>query len=182
MGHGITNELIAVLACKTRDELLAIIKGSPFVGVLIDEATDCANLAQLVIYYKLLDPDGKPVVVHAGLEKLPNGTADSVFAAVRHRLQKDGIHLSKVLSFGSDGASVMLGSENGVATQLLRLPIHCVLHREALACKMAAEEIRYVNLSSSPAWNCLVVTTVTPIHAPRLSKTPRRQIQPSSAL
>ena len=44
----------------------------------------------------------------------------------------------KVIMFTSDGASVMLGSNNGVQTKLKSIvpclmEFHCVAHREALA-------------------------------------------------
>ena len=62
---------------------------------------------------------------------------------------KDSIPIEKVLSFGSDGASVMLGCNTGVAKRLLDLnglciAIHCVNHRQSLACKGAADDVPYV--------------------------------------
>ena len=49
--------------------------------------------------------------------------------------------LDKVMLFGSDGASTMLGHKSGVATRLKKLlnpflfDIHCIAHRSALAAK-----------------------------------------------
>src|SRR5204863_5180953 len=57
--------------------------------------------------------------------------------------------LSKLVAFASDGASVMLGKNGGVATRLSRVctyPLivnHCVAHRLALACKDARREIEF---------------------------------------
>ncbi|CAB4432331.1 unnamed protein product [Rhizophagus irregularis] len=57
--------------------------------------------------------------------------------------------LSKLVAFVSDGASVMLGKNEGVAAKLSRLctyPLivnHCVAHRLALACKDAKKEVKF---------------------------------------
>lgn len=56
---------------------------------------------------------------------------------------------SRLMGFGSDGASVMTGRLSGVATRLHRsnpylVAIHCVAHRQALACSQAGERVPYV--------------------------------------
>ena len=52
-------------------------------------------------------------------------------------------------SFGSDGASMMTGRQNGVATRLQRassgiVSIHCVAHCLALAVSQASQSIPYL--------------------------------------
>eukprot|EP00734_Pompholyxophrys_sp_LG126_P000471 Pompholyxophrys_sp_v1_NODE_209_length_1166_cov_1.971197.p2 type:complete len:145 gc:universal NODE_209_length_1166_cov_1.971197:1050-616(-) len=74
-----------------------------------------------------------------------NGT---LTAAVLHRLKKDSIFLFNVVSFGSDGASVMSGKYQGVTARLLNkncymFAFRCVCHRQSLACKAAADEVAY---------------------------------------
>ena len=69
---------------------------------------------------------------------VPDGKAETIEEAIVAYLQKAGIHMSAITSFGSDGASVMVGSSSGVATRLKRLnpqmlSIHCMNHRLALA-------------------------------------------------
>lgn len=60
-----------------------------------------------------------------------------------------GLELSGLMGFASDGASVMVGEENGVAARLKRLvpelySAHCIAHREALAAALA---VRMVELA-----------------------------------
>ena len=67
-----------------------------------------------------------------------NGIAETIETSSVQFLQDVGLSLSNVSSFGSDGASVMTGRQNGVATRLWRInsgivSIHCVAHRLALA-------------------------------------------------
>ena len=52
--------------------------------------------------------------------------------------------------FGSDGASVMVGSKTGVATRMKAMnsfivSIHCAAHRLALVSSQAAKEVTYMS-------------------------------------
>ncbi|CAI7884431.1 unnamed protein product [Closterium sp. NIES-53] len=63
-----------------------------------------------------------------------------------HAPQALGIELAKIAGMSTDGASVMMGSKNGLVARLrLRIPhlvsSHCIAHREALAAKDAADAI-----------------------------------------
>lgn len=63
--------------------------------------------------------------------------------------QKMYVPLSKVVGFGSDGAAVMLGSKNGVATKLREvnpflLSCHCIAHRFALCTAQGASKVSIV--------------------------------------
>jgi hypothetical protein len=57
--------------------------------------------------------------------------------------------LPKLVAFASDGASVMLGKNEGVIAKLSRIctyPLivnHCVAHKLALVCKNAKKELRF---------------------------------------
>ena len=80
----------------------------------------------MVIYYRIVGPDGHVKVVFAGIEELDAGDALTITTALLSKLARDEIPLSKVMSFGSDGASVMTGHLTGVAARILRLAIlHC---------------------------------------------------------
>ena len=55
----------------------------------------------------------------------------------------------RMCGFGSDGASTMIGSRNGVAAKLKKIVPwlvnnHCVAHRHALACSQAADAIPFM--------------------------------------
>ena len=57
--------------------------------------------------------------------------------------------ISKLMGLSSDGASVMVGKNNGVAAKLRQrnsklLNMHCVCHRLALACMDTCQELKYI--------------------------------------
>jgi len=65
------------------------------------------------------------------------------------QLQVSKLELSKLTELATDGASVMTGKRNGVASKLreelkLLLNVHCICHRLALACNDANDEAAYV--------------------------------------
>ena len=78
------------------------------------------------------------VTSYLTMEKITSGTAEAVFNTLRLVLSNFGIDERKVMSLGTDGASVMTGSTNGVCARLKMLnphtvPVHCVCHRLALS-------------------------------------------------
>ena len=57
--------------------------------------------------------------------------------------------INKLSGLSTDGTSVMVGKENGVAAKLRReakmlLDVHCICHRLALACGDANDHISYI--------------------------------------
>ncbi|CAI7768980.1 unnamed protein product [Closterium sp. NIES-54] len=71
--------------------------------------------------------------------------ASLTYADVQY-LTAIGVDLQKISSISTNGASMMTGKNNGVVARLrLRIPhlasIHCIVHREALAARDAADAV-----------------------------------------
>ena len=65
------------------------------------------------------------------------------------KLDTLGIEVDKVSSLVSDGATVMLGKNSGLATRLKELnakilSIHCICHRLAIVCTDSNKDAEYV--------------------------------------
>ena len=82
---------------------------------------------------------------------LVDGTAECIEEAIRAYITDKELPFSKLMGFGSDGASVMTGRLTGVGTRLHQsnpcaylVAIHCVANRLALACSQAGEKVPYV--------------------------------------
>jgi hypothetical protein len=80
---------------------------------------------------------------------LTSGTADAIVQSITSYLREIDLPLEKMCALGSDGASVMVGRQNGVAAQLRRqiphlLSNHCVAHRLALAVGQASKGVPYL--------------------------------------
>ena len=90
-----------------------------------------------------MDVNGEPhfefVEVKDCLADSDSADAETITKLITSELSECGLNLNYVCGFGSDGASVMAGSRNGVGVRLQRVcPVmvrsHCVNHRLALAC------------------------------------------------
>ena len=139
------HEIIEVLSATVEEEILQDIRASPLISILCDESTDIAIVKQLVVYVRYIK-NGKTVTRFLKIQDLFDGTAVTIETALLEILSKLQIPLEKVAAFGSDGAAVMVGRRNGVATKLKdRIPhlvaIHCVAHRLALATAHASDSV-----------------------------------------
>lgn len=70
----------------------------------------------------------------------------NLFDAVITQFECDGVPMSNLLGFGSDGASVMLGCNNSVTTKLKEVQpslynIHCLCHVSHLCASYAMKSL-----------------------------------------
>ncbi|CAK6981758.1 zinc finger protein 862-like [Scomber scombrus] len=119
---------------KQLDEKL---KGSDFIGVIIDETVNITVDKKLIIYVKM--EVKRRVEIHLlGNYDVHSGTAQCIFNKLVEVLRDRDLELSRVISLGSEGCSVMMGKRAGVGALLRResafsIQVHCVAHRVALA-------------------------------------------------
>ena len=137
------NDLIRVLSSDLWNRRLEDIKNSPVFSIMIDESTDNAKKEQLtinVIYVK----NGERIFSFLGLVPISSLQAEDIKVVLIDFLKKCGLDFSRWMSFGSDGASVMRGSNNGVVALLKNflthhfIAFHCVAHITALSAKAGA--------------------------------------------
>ena len=111
---------------------------SAFHTLIVDESTDISVQKMLILYVKFRPVDTFVCkTVFMCVLKLTACDAISIVAAIKQFYADNQYDLHKMVMFTSDGASVMLGKNNGVAA-ILRRDIqhlseqHCVAHREDL--------------------------------------------------
>lgn len=126
-----------------------LVQGSPFVSLLIDESTDISTIENLIIYIKLLN-NFNPETHLLGNVHIPNGQAATVTQIVKDIMASRHLDEKKVVGFGSDGASVMTGKNNGMAARLKRvnpflISIHCMAHKLALCTSQASTGIQFLS-------------------------------------
>ena len=90
--------------------------------------------------------------------ELADGRAETIERALLLCLGSYGVQLDKVSGFGSDGASVMVGFRNGVATRLntgnpTMLSIHCINHRLGLGASQSIESFLPLQVSIDFSWH-----------------------------
>ncbi|KAL3690756.1 hypothetical protein R1sor_004407 [Riccia sorocarpa] len=130
--------MIHCISNAVQQMILERVKKSPFFGLMVDEATDVSVTSALVLFAIFLE-NGVVKVVFLGLVHVTDKTASGLTENIRLKLTSWGLDSTRLVSFGSDGASVMVGKDSGVATRLKNsvnpylLNVHCIAHRTNLA-------------------------------------------------
>ena len=89
-----------------------------------------------------------------------DGRADTIMVVLRNLCSDHQLNMDKLAAFGSYGAAVMMGNQNGVAAQPkqvvpLIIANHCVPHRFGLATAQAADKIPYIKNLNQFLTNCI---------------------------
>ena len=136
-----------------KEKLIERVKDAKWFSLLVDEVTDCATIEQLLIYVGYVDEEGKPhfdfLEVKDVLEISESADSETITKIITEELKASGLNLAFVCGFGSDGASVMTGKNNGVGARLQKVcnvmvRSHCISHRLALACSDANDTVKYI--------------------------------------
>ena len=143
-----TKHIAETIRQQTADEA----EKARYISILSDGSTDAAVLEQEVVMVRYAH-DGSPITKLASLVEVSHGNADGIYSAIcsgietlMNKCKPDGL---SVVCGNFDGASVMMGSRNGVKTKLLNdhpsaLIIHCVAHRLELGILDAVKTVPYL--------------------------------------
>ena len=148
----IVQEFLAELDAQI-STILEQLQTSPYIALMADETTDISVSKELILYGRYVIPTATPekcvwsVFLH--ITELEDGKAGTITKAILEFLATLNIPIERVMGFGSDGASVMVGRRAGVSTLLKQsnpemTAIHCVAHRLALAVAQAGDAVPYV--------------------------------------
>lgn len=108
------NDLLDSLSAYADNELSQKMCASPFVTILADESTDISNTKRLVIYTQIIDDGMVPSTHYVCNVECTDATGKGIAQAILSEMESRGISKDQIMSFGSDGASVMTGKHNGI--------------------------------------------------------------------
>ena len=138
------------LAEDMEEQLIQQIKLAKYFSLQLDESTDVANLAILIVYVRF-EYAGDIKEEFFFSVSLPTSTTSSeIFKAVKdYIVVKCGLDMKFCVGVCSDGAASMIGRHSGVTTKIKELApecksTHCFLHRESLATKKMSAELNSV--------------------------------------
>ncbi|MCO5549887.1 hypothetical protein L7F22_003361 [Adiantum nelumboides] len=141
-------EIIHCIAKALMEEALDKVRKSAYFGIMIDGSTDISVHHHLVIYFSYIDQGSMPCTTFYGMVRTRDSSAQGIFDAFFIELENANVDVTKLIAFGSDGCSTMVGRKKGVATLLKKLnprltAIHCVAHRTNLASCDTSKKIPY---------------------------------------
>jgi len=151
---GSVREMFILMGEMVKSEVVKKAQQAGSIGLLIDEVMDIAQREQLVSFIRYVDQDTYEVktdflAVNDILESSSSANAETIKSVVVKQLSDCDLDINKLTGLSTDGVSVMVGKENGVAAKLKReakmlLNVHCICHRLALACGDANDHISYI--------------------------------------
>ena len=152
---GSLREMFLTIGQAVEDDILKGLKTASHYGLMVDEVTDISVLEQMVTFIQFYDKIEEQVKVaflsvDNLLEDFDSANSEAISSMILNTLKEFELPTEKKASFVSDGASVMIGKNNGVAVRLKRnanskmINIHCICHRLALACTDTLGDISYI--------------------------------------
>ena len=126
-----------------------------YISVMSDSSTDRSLNENEIIYVRYVNQRGLPKSWFVGLWVLKRANAIRILEIIDHILLTIGLieWKDKVVGFGADGASVMMGHKGGVVALLKAdvpnlIDIHCVAHRLQLSVLDAIRDHPYTKIAS----------------------------------
>ena len=124
--------------------------------------------SQFIAFVEFVDPNSAKLLVNLmSVDNVSEGFDSANARAISELVLKSfvdsDVPFSRVTGFSSDGASVMLGKNTGVAARLRDhnpklINIHCVCHKLALACSDSDSEIQCIKQIQETLFGLLEVS------------------------
>ena len=140
---------IQAMANNVKHILVERIKCSPYFSIQLDETTDVADLANLLVYvrYEYQSAAHEDFLFCQSLQT--RTTAEHIFQLVNAFFQETGLDWKKCVGVCTDGARAMTGRHSGVVARIREVApdvqwTHRSIHREALAVKKMPVEFKAV--------------------------------------
>ena len=145
---------ISCIAQVEKGKIQSAVSDSRFMSILSDGSTDSGIVEQEAVYIRYVNKKGQSVCHFVDIVALESANADGILHAMDQSLLGIGITKTtleqKLVGCNFDGASVMLGSKTGVATQLNErvnqniVITHCVAHNLELGVGDAIKSVPYL--------------------------------------
>lgn len=139
-----------------KSDLEALLKSTKF-SVLVDESTDISAVKTMCIAVRLYDPETekissllwelRPVFEKDDFDAANQGaTGAAIYSAITKSFQDRNVPLSNIIGFASDGASVMMGQYNSVASRFIAnnpgiTIVKCICHSIHLCASEACKKL-----------------------------------------
>ncbi|CAG8816501.1 31268_t:CDS:2, partial [Racocetra persica] len=142
-------EFIEAISFVIEESLIKKIQSSSYWSIQIDDSNTIKQEKILAIVSRHLS-NNYPIARFLGIIQLEDAAARPIVDSINRFLLAKRLDISNIFHIGNDGASTILGKNNGVAYIFKKqnpflLEHHCIAHRLALAAKDAAKK-RMINL------------------------------------
>ncbi|XP_067249349.1 zinc finger BED domain-containing protein 5-like [Chanodichthys erythropterus] len=149
LSDGTVSRRITEMAQDIKCQLIDRVKKSGRYALQLDESTDVSSTAQLLVFVRYIF-EGKLNEEMLFCTQLEGScTGEDIFNKLDSKLKDEGLSWGECISVCTDGAGAMLGKKKGLKARVLQVAphlnfTHCIIHREALACKTLNAEFKHV--------------------------------------
>jgi hypothetical protein len=159
-------EFVSVIADIIKQELVKEIKDSSTVSLLLDASTDISTEEELVLYTRYTDKNWKLKEAFVSIIPLQNSTAAGYLEREMEKLFLPWKTGNWLVGIGTDGASDMLGKNNGLVAKLKRympdlIPTHCIAHKLNLAVINSIKDVPFLSEIETVVTNYIPFTRFT---------------------
>ena len=143
-------EFTKAIAQIEREKIIDHIASSKFSAVLVDGSSDVSVIENEIVYVRICSY-GNPKTMFIHSAQVARGQAQNIMEAIQRSITTNLMttwddFIKTMIAMGSDGASVMLGSERGVASLMKKnapwlVAVHCYGHRLELAFKDVIKKV-----------------------------------------
>ena len=133
-----------------REKIIDHIASSKFSAVLVDGSSDVSVIENEIVYVRICSY-GNPKTMFIHSAQVARGQAQNIMEAIQRSITTNLMttwddFIKTMIAMGSDGESVMLGSERGVASLMKKnapwlVAVHCYGHRLELAFKDVIKKV-----------------------------------------
>lgn len=131
------------------EQLICLIKKSPWFALQCDESTDVVHCCQLLIFVRFLSGDNtikEELLLSQVLESTSIGV--DVMKIILDYFEKHKLMWENLVGFCTNGALVMLGLHSGLGTLVQQknpttLTAHCIIRCQALASKTLPNHLAF---------------------------------------
>lgn len=140
---------ISDISGDIKDQVINEIKAAGAFAIQLDESTDIANMAQLLVFVRYVKDNRFKEEFLFCHPLSSTTTAEDIFRTVSTFFDDNGLQWENVSGITTDGAPAMLGCRSGFVTRVKAVnpvitSVHCMLHRQALAAKTLPAELKSV--------------------------------------
>ncbi|KAI6648707.1 SCAN domain-containing protein 3 [Oopsacas minuta] len=138
------------LACDMEEQLIEQIKSAKWYSLQLDESTDVANLAILLLYVRFEHCGDVKEEYLCSISFPTNTTSSQIFDGLNNYIvDESGLDWKFCVGVRTDGAATMTGRHSGVVAKIKEVApdcesTHCFIHRENLATKKMSKELNDV--------------------------------------
>lgn len=136
------------MTSDAKQQLITCIRQSKCFALQLDENTDVLTNCAMLACFVRFEAEGVVKEKFLFCDNLSNYmTADEIFERLDDYIKDNEIDWRKCIDISTDGACSMTGRYTGVHALMRRVAPeakHCIIHREALACKKMPQDLRLV--------------------------------------